>query len=247
MEHNEQKPNMKDAILGKIESGSLKMHPKYYFVLRVAALVLVSIAIFLITVFLCNFLLFSIRINSSDSYLYFGPRGWGAFLAFFPWDLFAIDVVLVGVLLWLMRQFKFGYKSPMLYIVLFLIVVTVAAGAAIDRVTDINDRFLNDADHNRLPGPVNVFYVNAHRLPPPGQGVCKCVVVSAGNGTLRVYDLRASTTPFTVTLPLNDPRATTSGLEPGDTIFIAGERVGSTIDAFGVRKIYFAQPGQQMK
>lgn len=244
MNNPESKPNIKDAVLGKIHSGSLKMHPKYYFALRVAALAAVSLATLLITVFICNFLLFSIRINSSDSYLFFGPRGWGAFLALFPWDLFAIDVVLVGALLWLMRQFKFGYKSPILYIVLLLIAVTVAAGAFIDRATDLNDRALSAADAHRLPGPVSVFYGSAHRLPPPGQGVCKCVVVSAQNGVLTVYDLRASTTPFTVELPPDDPRATTSGLGPGDVIFVAGERIGGSIDAFGVRKIYF-QP--QMK
>ena len=233
---------MKDAILGKIASGKVKMHPRSYFMLRVAALVVVSVAILLITIFLFNFLLFSIRINSTDSYLFFGPRGWGAFFLFFPWEFFAADLVLVAILLVLMRQFKFGYKSPILYVVLLLIGLTVAAGAFLDSTTDLNDRFLNAADDHRLPGPVNVFYGNAHRLPPPGEGVCKCVVVSSRGGILTVYDLRASSTPFTVMLPPNDPRATTSGLEAGDVIFVAGERgVDGDIDAFGVRKIYFRQ------
>jgi hypothetical protein len=215
------------------------MHPKYYFALRVAALVCVSVCIFLISIFICNFLLFSIRVNSTDSYLYFGPRGWGAFLSFFPWDLFAIDVLLVGMLLWLLRQFKFGYKSPMLYVVLLLLAVTVAAGAVIDRTSDINDRFLNAADAHRLPVPFNDVYDHARMLPPPGQGVCRCTVISINGNTLFVSDLRATTTPFTVTLPSDDPRATTSGIEAGDVIFIAGQKSGGGIDAFGVRKIYF--------
>ncbi len=238
MEHNNEKQNMKDTILGKISSGTVKMHPRYYFMLRIAALVLVSIAILLITVFICNFLLFSIRINSTDSYLFFGPRGWGAFFSFFPWDLFAIDVVLVGVLLLLMRQFKFGYKSPILYVVLLLIAFTIAAGAFIDGTTDLNDRFLRAADNHHLPGPANMFYVSAHRLPPAGDGACRCMIVSINGKTLIVSDLRATSTQFMVTLPPDDPRATTSGLEAGDAVFIAGEREGSDINAFGVRKIY---------
>ncbi len=241
MEPNNSKLNMKDSVLGKITAGTVKMHPRYYFMLRVAALVVVSIAILLITIFIFNFLLFSIRINSSGSYLFFGPRGWGAFLAFFPWDLFAIDVVLVGVLLWLMRQFKFGYKSPILYVVLLLILVTIAAGAIIDRATDLNDRFLRAADDNHLPGPANMFYVSAHRLPPPGQGVCRCMIISINGKMLIVSDLRATSTQFGVALPDNDPRATTSGLEPGDAVFIAGEREGGGIEAFGVHKIYLEQ------
>jgi len=248
MEHNEEQQNtMRDAILGRIRSQKLHMHPRYYFYARVIALTLVSAGIFFVTAFICNFLLFSIRVNSSDSYLFFGPRGWAAFIQFFPWDLFAIDLLLVAALLWLLRQFKFGYKSPVLYIVLLLILVTVTAGALLDRATDFNDRALNAADAHRLPGPVNIFYGNAHRLPPPGEGVCKCVVVSSEGGVLTVYDLRASTTPFTVALPPNDPRATTSGLEPGDVIFVAGQRIDGSVDAFGIRKIYFAAPAQPLK
>lgn len=234
--HNEQK-NMKDAVLGKIRSGSLKMHSRYYFALRVAALAAVAFAIFVVTIFICNFLLFSIRINSSDSYLYFGPHGWEAFLRFFPWDFFAADVVLVGILLALLRQFRFGYKSPLLYIILSLIVLTVGAGVALDRATGFNDELLREADEQHLPQPINSFYVNFHRLPPPGQGVCKCVIMNVGQGTLTVFDGRASTSPFTVTLPPNDPRATTSGLEEGDVIFVAGDKDGNTYRIFGIRKL----------
>src|SRR4051812_6361492 len=98
MEKQEQhKPavSMQEKVLGKIHARELSMHPRYYFVLRVAALVLVALGILFISVFIFNFLLFSIRINSQDTFLAFGPRGWGAFLVFFPWDLFAIDAVLV--------------------------------------------------------------------------------------------------------------------------------------------------------
>src|SRR3569623_182299 len=221
MEHNEEKNlNMKDAVLRSISAGRLKMHPKYYFALRVAALVCVSVAILLITIFICNFLLFSIRINSADSFFFFGPRGWSAFFFFFPWELFAVDIALVAALLALMRQFKFGYRSPMLYVALFLIVVTIAAGAAVDKTTDINDRFLQAADNQHLPGPANMVYVSARRLPPPGKGVCRCMIVSINGKTLIVSDLRATSTQFMVTLPPDDPRATTSGLEPGDAVFI---------------------------
>ncbi len=238
MEHNEQQKNMKESILGAIKTKRLSMHPKYYFWLRVAALVLVSAAVFFISTFIFNFILFSIRINSQDTFLSFGPRGWGAFFYFFPWHLFALDVVLVGVLLWLLRQFKFGYKSPMLYILLLLVVVTVALGTLIDRGTGLNDKFLRDADERRLPRPINDVYGHARRLPPPGSGFCKgCTVISVNGNTLIVADPRASTTPIMVTLPLNDPRATTSGLEAGDVIFVAGDKQGDAIRAFGVRKM----------
>lgn len=240
MEHNEphKQNNMKDAILGAIKTKRLSMRSKYYFWLRIAALLLVSAAAFFVSTFIFNFILFSIRINSQDTFLSFGPRGWGAFFYFFPWHLFALDVVLVGALLWLLRQFKFGYKSPMLYVLLFLVATTVTLGTLIDRGTGLNDKFLRDADERRLPRPINDVYGRVRHMPPPGSGFCKgCTVVSINGNTLIVADPRASTTPITVMLPPNDPRATTSNLEAGDVIFVAGDKQGDFIQAFGVREM----------
>lgn len=235
MEHNEQH-DIKTQVLGKIRSGNLKMHPRYYFMVRVAALALLTIAILLFTIFICNFILFSIRINSSDSFLYFGPRGWGAFLASFPWEFLAVDAGLAIVLLRLLREFKFGYKSPFLFIAGGLVLLTIVAGVILDRATDFNDRFLRGADAHELPSPLGEFYRDAHRLPPPGEGSCRCTVVSVNGNAIIVSDLRASTTPFTVMVPAG-ALATTSGLEPGDVIFIAGDRNGGMIQVFGIRKL----------
>ena len=143
------------------------MHPKYYFWLRVAAVALVSFAALVVSVVICNFILFSIRINSQDVFLSFGPRGWGAFLYFFPWKLFIVDILLVGLLLWLLRQFTFGYKSPLLYMFLGLFVFTVGAGLLLDRATGLNEHFLREAEERRLPPPMRDFYVKVRHTPPP--------------------------------------------------------------------------------
>jgi len=236
MEHNEQ-TSLKEKVLGRIQSKKLSMHPKYYFWLRVAALVVVSLLVLLISIFIFNFLLFSVRISSNDAFLGFGPRGWQAFLTFFPWDLLAVDAVLVAVLLWLLRQFKFGYKNPMLYVLLGICVLTVGAGVVVDQTTGINERFLKDAHEHRLPPPLVGLYGRADRMPGPGSGVCRCVIVAAEGNTLTLADLRATSTQFMVTLPLNDPRATSSMLKAGDMVFVAGERRGEVIEVYGIRPL----------
>ncbi|MES2006637.1 MAG: hypothetical protein V4436_00850 [Patescibacteria group bacterium] len=229
---------MKDTILGKIAERKLSMHSKYYFWARVAALVVVSLAMFLVSIFIFNFILFSIRISSNDAFLAFGPRGWQAFLAFFPWDLLAFDAVLVGVLLWLLRQFKFGYKNPLLYVLVLVCLFLVGAGIVVDQTTGINERFLKDAREHRLPPPLVGLYGRAERVPGPGSGVCKCLILSINGKTVMVSDAHDTATQFTLMLPPNDPRATTSNLEPGDMIFVAGERKGDTIEVFGIRKLF---------
>jgi hypothetical protein len=157
MEHNEQK-SIKNAILEKIGSSELHMHSKYYFYLRIVALVAVSAATFLVSIFILNFILFSIRINSDEQFLFMGPIGWGAFVQFFPWHLLALDVVLVGALLWLLRQFKFGYRSPLLFLLLGIFFFTLGAGFVVDRTTGINEHFLREAEGRRLAPPFGDAY-----------------------------------------------------------------------------------------
>lgn len=227
--------NLKDRLLKDIRSGDVAMRPKFYFTLKVAALVVGVLAAVVITVFIFNFILFTIRINSQDALLGFGPRGWEAFMRFFPWHLLVLDIALVVGLQWLLRQFKFGYKIPVLYLLAGLLVAAIAAGFVLDRGTPINDR-LYEMRGRGLPPPLGNFYDRARRPPPPGSGVCRCAIVSIEGNTLVVEDTRNGTTTLKVVLPMDNPRATTTNLKVGDTVFIAGEEENGVIRAFGVRK-----------
>lgn len=222
------------------------MRPRYHFVLKVAALAAVLVGIVLVSVFILNFILFSIRISSQDVLLGFGTRGIEAFLSLFPWSLLAIDILLVFGAQWLLREFKFGYKLPIVYVLAGLLVATGAAGFVLDRGTGLNDELLSRFDHDELHGPVGQLYGAARHLPPPGQGICRCVITAINGNTLTVVDSR-STTTLTVVVPEDDPHATTSGLSVGDVIVIAGDGDSDTDDivirAFGVHKLP-AGPGK---
>lgn len=237
---------LQQKILDKIRAGEVSMRPRYHFVLKVAALVVVLVGIVLVSVFILNFILFSIRISSQDVLLGFGTRGIEAFLALFPWSLLAIDILLVFAAQWLLREFKFGYKLPIVYVLAGLLVATGAAGFVLDRVTGLNDELLSRFDRDELHGPVGQLYGGARRLPPPGQGICRCIITAINGNTLTVVDSH-STTTLTVVVPEDDPHATTSGLSVGDVILIAGDGDSDTDDivirAFGVHKLP-AGPGK---
>jgi hypothetical protein len=244
--------NMRDRILEKIEAQEVLMRPKFYFTLKIAALVLVMLAVLVISIFIFNFILFSVRVNSHDALLGFGPRGIEAFIIFFPWVWFLLDVVLIAVLEWLIREFRFGYKIPVLYLLAAIFFSTAIVGLAIDRGTDVNDRLLRRADRHELP--LGRLYEGARR-PMPGSGVCLCAISAIKGDTLTVYDPRVgSSTLLTVVLPPNDPRATTTLLKVGDLVFIAGDVTGDDIHAFGLKKVSpntmyvrMGQPPQPLK
>lgn len=238
MNHKDEKPNipLRDRIMSQIKSEHISMRPRVYFTLQIAAIALVAFLVLLLSVFIFNFILFSIRINSHDAFLGFGPRGIVAFLMFFPWPLLVLDAALIFVLEWLLRTFKFGYRLPIVYVLGAILAITFVTGFALDRGTFLNDHLMERAEgEHHLPPPFNALYGGARR--PPHDGICRCTITEMGTGTLTVEDhRRGATTTLTVLLPVNDLRATSTGLHVGDVVIVAGDRDGTTIRAFGVRK-----------
>ncbi len=237
----DEKINLKDRILAEIKSGDVSMRPKVHFTLKLAALLLLSAAVVGVTVLVFNFIAFSIRIGSQETLLHFGPRGFTAFLFFFPWRLLALDALLLILLQMLLRSFRFAVKIPILYLLAALLIVTALLGLGIDRATVFNDRLSDHRD--TLPPPFRTFYIQLRRQEPRGSGVCKCTILAINGNKLTVEDAREhegageATTTLTVILPFDDAHATTTGLRVGDTIYIAGEETDGVIQAFGVRRM----------
>jgi hypothetical protein len=156
---------LQQKILDTIRERKIVMRPRVYFMLKAAGTVAVAAAVLVLSVFICNFIFFTIRINGHESLLA-RPGGLFLFLRFFPWELLAIDIALVILLEVLLKEFKFGYKSPVLYLGLVVLAVVISAGFVIDRATDLNDRALERADHHGLPPPFGEMYEYAHRPLP---------------------------------------------------------------------------------
>jgi hypothetical protein len=151
--------NLKKKILDEIAAGKVYMRPRAYFVVQMTALVVVALAALVVSIFIFNFIAFSIRLNRADMLIGLGPQGWLTFLTFFPWTMLALDVLLVFVLEWLVRRFSWGYKVPMLYLLAGLLALTVFTGIAIDRATPLNDRLWHV--HRGLPSPLRDIYLGA--------------------------------------------------------------------------------------
>jgi hypothetical protein len=231
-QHNEP---IKDQLLDRIKKGEVVMRPKFHFTLKVLATALVAFAVLVISVFIFNFILFSIRINHHDTLLSFGVDGLVAFLFFFPWLLLLVDILLIALLEWLLRQFRFGYTIPVLYLLAGIVVMTAVTGFALDRGTPFNDRMIERARH--LPAPVGDFYDGARKPWRKGSGLCHCEIVSIDENRLIASDLRKGTTTLQVVLPFDDDRATTTGLKVGDVVLIAGREKEGTLYAFGIHKL----------
>ncbi len=231
--------NLKDKILKEIKAGEVAMTPRAYFTLKMVALAVLSFGVFLTSAFLFNFIVFGIRMSGQDALLGFGLSGWRAFLHFFPWPLLMLDALFIFLLQKLLREFRVGYSVPILYLVGGLLGVALLTGFAFALATPLNER-LHERRGN-LPPPMRALYDGAHRGGREGDGFCRCTILAIDGTTLTVEDTRpvsegGATSTLTVVLPLDNRRATTTGLAVGDVVFIAGEEADGVIKAFGVRK-----------
>jgi hypothetical protein len=165
----EEPTDIKDRVLGKIRRGEVAMHSSSYFLLKLVALVAVVLLALGVSILICTFILFTVRINIHDAFTHTGPSGWWFFARFFPWHLLVLDVILIALAEWLMRSFRFAYRSPTLYLLFALVALALALGLFIDRDTSFNNEMLNRARLHHLPPPLDDMYVHAHRddLFPP--------------------------------------------------------------------------------
>src|SRR5258708_15496816 len=241
MEHNEpQKKSFKERVFADIAMKDVKVYSKAHFVARMTLLVVVAALALVVSVFLVNYVFFSLRISGRSSLLNFGARGIYPLLIFFPWTVLLIDIALLILVEWLLKKFRFGYRSPTIYLLLALVAATMSAGYFIDRGTGFNEVLLRQADEHHL-GPFDDFYTNARRAPPPGSGFCKCTITAINGNVITALDIDVnSSTTLTILLP---PDYTdVSSLKVGELIFVAGAvSATDTIQAFGIRPIPAAQ------
>jgi hypothetical protein len=234
MEQNDpNKPNTASKkVLDKIRSQQLTMRPRLYFTLKSIALAVVAILTLLLTVSIGSFILFSIRTSYETSLLGFGPSGLLIFLQLFPWALFMLDIACIVLLEWMLRKFRFGYRSPLLYLLFGILVIILSATSVID-TGRFSDSVLRGAHDIDIP-IVGDFYESGRRPPSPGSGVCPCVVVAINGNVLTMQENIPNELPKQVTVVL-PAGAATSSIHVGQSLFIAGTFDHGTLHAFGTR------------
>lgn len=229
--------NFKDRVLEKIRSGQVHMHPRLYFALKAALLVVVTALVVVTSAVLISFILFSVRVSNHLFLLGFGARGWQVFLFLFPWKILVLDFLLVLALGWLLRHFHFGYRSPLLYVLAGAMVVSVAAGLLLN-VTPFHRALLHRADRRQLPW-FGGLYENLRRPPPPGQGITRGVVtgINGNEFTLQHDDHDTDNDHGTWTVVAPPGLNLGNYLKVGDHVFVAGPSVNGTIRAEGIQKL----------
>lgn len=221
---------LKDTILEKIESDQVKMRPKLFYVLKVGLVAAVGVAILVVVSLLTSFILFSIWVSDRAFLLGFGARGINTFLMLFPWRLFILAFVLVVIFTVLIRSFRFGYRSPILYFSIIALGLSIGSGFLIARTPLHQGLSERDRVHH-LP-VLHGIYHHVSR-PAPSNDVFRGFVRTIMEQSIRVEDEEQRI--VTVVLPANWSNRIV--IKVGDQLFIAGDWHGATFRAYGLKKI----------
>ena len=230
--------SMEIAVLEKIRTDELSMHSKTYFYARVVFAVVVAAVVFCVSAFLFGFIIFMLLASGRSLLLGFGGRGILFFFETFPWLIFVGDIILIFLLERLLRQFKFAYRSPMVYLLGGLIILSAVAGYSLTKVTSFSP-YAQPAQGN---GPSMGVFNTARRAPRPDNGVCRCTITAIDGSELSVIDTENNDQPLTVVLPQDNSHVHSDGLVVGEKVFIAGDIRDGILYAFGLHPVAPTEP-----
>ncbi|MFZ1988039.1 MAG: hypothetical protein WAV21_03360 [Minisyncoccia bacterium] len=236
MTNNPHQNEIQHEVLERIRSGELRMKPRLFFVLKAVLVVFVAALILLVSVWLASFISFGLRVSGHDSLLGFGTQGSLIFLTIFPWWSALLDLILIVLLGWLLRRFKFGYRRPLLYLFAVLIVGGIGAGLVFDRETHFNDDRFEEAEAGKLFGSLESLYESAHSRAPEEYGIYRGFVLGVGEDSFVLthndHDADEDDGTWTVLPPFGFAMEM---LHTGDRVYVAGELEGNIIKAYGAR------------
>jgi len=224
--------SIKDSVIAAIESGKVKMRPKWHFVAR-AILFTVGIIFLLLTLlFLASFIVYVLRQNGVWFAPAFGLRGVGVFVRSLPWLLIAVAALFIVALEALVRHYSFGYRKPLLYSSLAMIFLAVIGGIAIAK-TPLHSGLFNQAQQNNLPVAGTLYRVYGMH---PEDSVAEGIVMELKDDGFTMQDHLSEMLTVQMSDDTRFPYGT--GFMEGDRVMVIGEREDNVIKAFGVRKIF---------
>lgn len=229
MSEEKKSKSIRDEVLEAIKAGRVAMRPRWQFALRLGLVVVGVVLALTVVWYLASLAIFVLR----DTGAWFGPefgrRGWYVTLRALPWVVILFALVFVVILEILVRRFAFSYRQPLLYS-LGGVVLIVFMGSIIVARTSLHGRLLNYAEQNRLPlaGPM---YRKFHRHVPyhiyPG------TIVSTTSEGFMIVTRRGDSFEVFVTTSTRFPNHVRFML--GDEVAVFGDRVRTTINAFGIQ------------
>lgn len=226
-----------EEVLRKIEGGEVKMRSRAYFVFKVGVLIALTFITLVTSIVLVSYLIFSMKVGGQFLLLGFGTRGIYKFFMILPWFLLVFNAFFLFFLDYLLRRFKFGYNSPLVYLFLGTLVFVTTFSFLVN-YTSFHTTILSKAERDNM-SLLGGFYSDL-RKSHKSDGILKGQVVSIGDDYLIIkhFDYDRDEGFDEEKIYLQDGMNLNDFIKIGDEIFVAGEIAsGTEIRAYGVHRV----------
>ncbi|PIP23211.1 MAG: hypothetical protein COX90_03985 [Candidatus Nealsonbacteria bacterium CG_4_10_14_0_2_um_filter_38_17] len=229
--NNQQQNSISDIVLNKIKSGGVKMRPKIYFVLKTILIIFGTAVLTLLILFLVSFIVFAMRASGTLFLPSFGVFGLRILFISLPWFLIFATVISVILMEILAKHFAIVYRRPIVYSILFIIILVLLGGIIIER-TRFHPSLFWRSQEKRLP-IMGGFYRDPSitRLQNVHRGIIS--EITSNGFLIKKPDNQMLTiivTPDTQFLPGRE-------IKEGEAVVVMGRREDDTVYAFGIRRI----------
>jgi len=217
-------------IADKINAGQIKMRPKTYFTISRVLGWLSALLFFTLLVLLTSFICYVIHYNSR-LLPGFGWLGFNNFISTLPLLIIILIIALALLLSWFAYQTTAAYKQPTLYLIIFIILLSLGTGLLIN-YTHLHDLLAKRAIRQQLPIIGSLYRQN---LSGRWNQAITGTIISKNDNTWEVRDELGE--DIKVTLGQETFYPFDRNFEVGDEVIIRGQIKNNQIIAQGVRKL----------
>ena len=208
----------------KIESGRVKMRPKWRFILETVLWIVGLAVAALASLYLISLTVFVLHRSGLWFAPSFGPRGWMVLLVSFPWLILIAAVIFIVGLEIFVRHYSFAWRYPLLYSTLAVMCLAVIGGLIV-AATPLHRNL------RQGPGqPMRPFYeqLDLERA----RSISVGIIIDVNDNGFILQEWHGETLTVVVThntrLPQHMP------FKIGDTVVVFGQRSGDSVSAWGI-------------
>lgn len=221
--------NLQNSILNKIKAGEVSMVPKWHFMLRAGLLLSGVILATLLSVYLLSFILFFLRQSGLMFAPGFGFHGISFFVMASPWLLISVTIVFLILLYFLVKQYAFSFKRPLLYSMIGVVVLSLL-GAWLIGQTQTHQRLGQFMGQHHVPVFTPLYRDVLDRRP---EGLMVGTITELTETGFYIETERDGL--ISITTSTDTRMRPGTELVAGKMVMVFGKRNGDRITAFGIR------------
>lgn len=220
---------LKDILLTKIETGTLRQKPRWQFIL-LAVCSIVGITLLLVTaLYIVSFIALITREQGFLSLIGFGGKGLFIFLHEAPWALLILLITITVILYIIIKHYSFGYKKPAIYMLAAIACIIAFISFSISQF----DRHMQFAKFGDTPRVPLLRDAHDHFRRVPNHEITHGRIMGQIDDQIFAI-LTDHDETYNVQLSPNTHFGPDIDLDPGSLIIVFGPINGASIQAFGI-------------